>query len=344
MRNVKRLLVAAVVAAGVVIAAQPDVHAQELYKDKTLTVVVGYSPGGSFDLYARALARYIGRYLPGNPTRIVENMTGAGGMIAANHLYNRVKPDGLTIGAWAAPLVLQHIMGNEAAQFDGRRFGYLGIPSPYDTVCTFNQQSGIAKMDDWINAKRPQKIAAIGPGTSTSDIPKLLKAALNLPMDVIDGYRGGADARLAVESGEVDGYCGSWGTVETVWRGAYASKKIVPVLQASLKSHAKYKQVPLAISYAKTEEARELLQVADSAHSAQFPFTVPPGMAKDRLDLLQRAFIRTFKDADLGAEAKRSQLDLEPVDGPTVAKTLTGLYDLKPAIVARLKEVLLPKK
>jgi tripartite-type tricarboxylate transporter receptor subunit TctC len=314
------------------------------YKDKTLTVIVGYSPGGSFDLYARVLARYINRYLPGNPTRIVENMTGAGGIIAANHLYNRVKPDGLTIGAWASPLVLQQIMGNDAAQFDGRRFGYLGIPSEYDTVCTFNQQSGIAKMDDWINAKRPQKISTIGPGTSTSDIPKLLKAALNLPMDVIDGYKGGADARLAVESGEVDGYCGSWGTVETVWRGAYESKKIVPVLQVARKSQAKYKHIPLANSYAKTEDARELLKIADDVHTAQFPFTVPPGMAKDRLELLQRAFIRTFKDADLLAEAKRSQLDVEPVDGPTIAKTLGSLYDLKPATVARLKDILLPKK
>ena len=99
------------------------------------------------------------------------------------------------------------------------------FPSQYDTVCTFNQQSGITKMDDWINAKRPQKISTIGPGTSTSDIPKLLKAALNLPMDVIDGYKGGADARLAVESGEVDGYCGSWGTVETVWRSAYREQE-----------------------------------------------------------------------------------------------------------------------
>jgi tripartite-type tricarboxylate transporter receptor subunit TctC len=314
------------------------------YKDKTVTIIVGYSPGGSFDLYARVLARYIGRYLPGNPTRVVENMTGAGGIIAANHLYNRVKPDGLTIGAWASPLVLQHIMGNEAAQFDGRKFGYLGIPSPYDTVCTFNQQSGITKMDDWINAKRPQKISAIGPGTSTSDIPKLLKAALNLPMEVIDGYKGGADARLAVESGEVDGYCGSWGTVETVWRSAYESKTIVPVLQASLKANPKYKQVPLAINYAKSEEARELLVVADNAHSAQFPFSVPPGMAKDRLEVLQRAFVRTFKDPDVVAEAKKSQLDIDPVDGPTITKTLTGLYDLKPTTVARLKEILLPRK
>ncbi len=326
------------------IAAPSAAPAEDFYKDKTLTIIVGYSPGGSFDLYARVLARYIGRYLPGNPTRIVENMTGAGGLIAANHLYNRVKPDGLTIGAWASPLVLQQIMGNEAAQFDGRKFGYLGIPSPYDTVCTFNQQSGIAKMDDWIHAKRPLKISTIGPGTSTSDIPKILKVALNLPMDVIDGYKGGADARLAVESGEVDGYCGSWGTVETVWRSAYESKKIVPVLQTSLKSDPRHKNIPLAINYARAEEARELLKVADNVHVAQFPFSVPPGMAKDRLELLQRAFLRTLKDPELIAEAKKSQLDIDPVDGPTIAKSLGSLYDLKPATVAQLKEILVPKK
>jgi tripartite-type tricarboxylate transporter receptor subunit TctC len=322
----------------------PTAQAQDFYKDKTLTIIVGYSPGGSFDLYARVLARYIGRYLPGNPTRIVENMTGAGGLVAANHLYNRAKPDGLTVGAWAAPLVLQHVMGNEAAQFDGRKFGYLGVPSPYDTVCTFNQKSGITKMEDWITAKRPVKISAIGPGTSTSDIPKLLKAALNLPMDVIDGYKGGANARLAVESGEVDGYCGSWGTVETVWRAAYESKKIHAVLQASLASHPKYKHVPLAINYAKSDEARQLLLVADNAHTAQFPFSVPPGMARERLEMLQAAFMKTFKDPDLISEARKSQLDIDPVDGPTINKTLTALYDLKPATVARLKEILLAKK
>lgn len=343
MGYVRKLLLVAFVSTGLA-GVQPAVQAQEFYKDKTLTIVVGYSPGGSFDLYARVLARYIGRYLPGNPTRIVENMTGAGGLIAANHLYNRAKPDGLTIGAWAAPLVLQHIMGNEAAQFDGRRFGFLGIPSPYDTVCTFNEKSGVTKMDDWINSKRPQKISAIGPGTSTSDIPKLLKAALNLPIDVVDGYKGGANARLAVESGEVDGYCGSWGTVETVWRSAYESKKIHPVLQASLTSHPKYKQVPLAITYAKTDEARELLKVADNAHSAQFPFSVPPGLSKERLEMLQMAFMKTFKDPDLTAEANKSQLDIDPVDGPKITKALASLYDLKPATVARLKDILLAKK
>lgn len=340
----KKSLIVVYLLIGMIIGSQPSARADDYYKDKTLTIIVGYSPGGSFDLYARVLARYIGRYLPGNPTRIVENMTGAGGLIAANHLYNRAKPDGLTIGAWAAPLVLQQIMGNDAAQFDGRKFGYLGVPSPYDTVCTFNQQSGIVTMDDWFKAKRPQKIAAIGPGTSTSDIPKLLKAALNLPMEVIDGYKGGANARLAVESGEVDGYCGSWGTVETVWRSAYESKKIHPVLQASLTSLPKYKQIPLAISYARSDEARELLKVADNAHTAQFPFSVPPGLSKERLEMLQTAFMKTFKDPDLIAEAKKSQLDIDPVDGPKITKTLTSLYNLKPATIARLKEILLAKR
>ena len=345
MKNVKKQIVLLALAMAVLGTGWTESsYAQDFYKDKTLTIIVGYSPGGSFDLYARVLARYIGRYLPGNPARVVENMPGAGGLITANHLYNRAKPDGLTIGAWASPLVLQQIMGNEAAQFDGRKFGYLGIPSPYNTVCTFNQQSGITKMEDWINAKRPLKISTIGPGTSTSDIPKLLKAALNLPMEVIDGYKGGADARLAVESGEVDGYCGSWGTVETVWRAAYESKKIIPVLQASLKSDPNHRNIPLAISYAKTDEARDLLKVADNVHVVQFPFSTPPGMPKDRLALLQQAFMSTFKDPGLIAEAKKSQLDVEPVDGPTIAKTLGGLYDLKPGTVAQLKEILVPKK
>ena len=343
MREVLRTL-AVIVAAVWVTASTIPVQAQDFYKDKTVRLIVGYSPGGSFDLYTRVIARHFPKHVPGNPTTIVENMTGAGGIIAANHLFNRAKPDGLTIGAWAAPLVLQQIMGNDAVQFDARKFGYLGVPSPYDTVCTFNDKSGIANMNDWFAAKRPMKISSIGPGTSTSDIPKLLKAALNLPLEVLDGYKGGADARLAVESGEVDGYCGSWQTVETVWRSAYESGKIRAILQASLEPYSKYKEVPLAISYAKTDLARQLVTVADSAHGAQFPYSVPPGMTKDRLELLQKAFVDTLKDPELLAEAKKSKLDIEVIDGPTIAKKLGQLYELQPAVIAKLKEVLLPKK
>jgi tripartite-type tricarboxylate transporter receptor subunit TctC len=318
--------------------------AQDFYKDKTVRIVVGYSAGGSFDLYSRMIGRHMGKHLPGHPTVIVENMTGAGGIIAANFLYNQAKPDGLTIGAWAAPLILQQIMGNEAVKFDGRKFGYLGVPSPYDTLCTFNAQSGIKTVDDWFAAKRPMKIASIGPGTSTSDVPKLLKEALNLPLQVVEGYKGGADARLAVESGEVDGYCGSWQTVKTVWRPAFEGGKIRSVLLATLKQNPELKNVPLAIKYAKTDEAKLLLKVADNAHVAQFPYSLPPGLPAERVKLLQNAFVQTLKDPDLLVEAKKSDLDIDPIDGPAIAKTFAGLYDIDQSTEAKLKAILAPKK
>jgi tripartite-type tricarboxylate transporter receptor subunit TctC len=320
------------------------VRAQEAYKDKTLTFIVGYSPGGTYDQYTRLLARHIGKHLRGNPARIVENMTGAGGIIAANHLYNRVKPDGLTVAAWASPLILQQIMGNEAIKFDGRKVGWVGIPGPYDTACHFNSQSGIKSMDDWINAKRPVKIASIGPGTSLSDVPKLLKAALNLPLEVVEGYKGGAEARIAVESGEVDGLCASWQATKVTWRSQFDAGKINVVLQATLKSHPDLKTVPLAINYAKTDEAKTLLRVADSVHVYQFPFSVAPGTPPDRLQALQRAFIDTFKDRELIAEADKSQLEVAPIDGPTTAKTFASLYELSPTLIAKLKDLLVPKR
>lgn len=321
------------------------VLAQEsFYKDKTVRFVVGYSAGGSFDLYSRMIARHFGKHVQGNPTVIVENMTGAGGIIAANYIFNQAKPDGLTIGAWAAPLILQHIMGNDATKFDGRKFGYLGVPSPYDTLCTFNKESGIKTVEDWAGAKRPLKISSIGPGTSTSDVPKLLKEALGFPLQVIEGYKGGADARIAVESGEVDGYCGSWQTVKTVWRGAFESGKIRAVLLATLKPHPDLKDVPLAIKYAKTDEARLLLRVADNAHGAQFPYSVSPGVAKERLQALQKAFMDALKDPALLAEAKKSDLDIDAIDGPTTAKTFAGLYEIDPAMAETLKAILVPKK
>ena len=333
-----------VIAAASAINFASMAQAQEFLKDKTLTFIVGYSPGGTYDQYTRLIARHISKHVAGNPTRIVENMPGAGGIIAANHLYNRVKPDGLTIVAWASPLILQHVMGNEATKFDGRKVGWVGIPGPYDTACHFNRESRIRTVDDWFASKRPLKIASIGPGTSLSDVPKLLKAALGLPLDMVEGYKGGAEARLAVESGEVDGLCASWQATKVSWRSQMQSGKIHVVLQATLKSHPDLKSVPLAINYAKTDEARTLLRVADNVHVYQFPYSVAPGTSPERLQVLQQGFIKTLRDPELVAEAKKADLEVEPIDGPTTAKTFAGLYELNPSLIAKLKEILIPKR
>jgi tripartite-type tricarboxylate transporter receptor subunit TctC len=343
MLVIAKLLILIFLALTVVIGAVPG-HGQEFYKDKTITFIVGYSPGGSFDQYARLIARHFGKYIPGEPTTVVQNMTGAGGIIAANHLFNVVKPDGLTVGAWAAPLVLQHVMGNDAIKFDGRKFGYLGVPSPYDTACHFNRESGIKTPEDWFAAKRPVKISSIGPGTSTSDVPKLVHAALGLPLQIVEGYKGGAEARLAVESGEVESFCGSWQATKTAWRSALESGKIRVVLQITLKSHPELKDVPLAIKYARNDDARLLLTIADSTHGYQFPFSVAPGTPPDRLKLLQDAFIKTLKDPELLAEATKAQIEIAPVDGPAIAKAFASLYELTPSMIAKLKDILITKK
>ena len=318
--------------------------AQESFAGKTVKLVVAYSPGGSFDLYTRLIARHIGKHLPGKPSTIVQNMTGAAGMIAANYVYNTAKPDGLTIGAFAGPLVLQHVMGNKAAKFDGRKFGWLGVPAPNYSVCSFNQKSGVKSMDDWFGAKREIFISAIGPGTSTSDIPKLMKAALGLPTKVIDGYRGGAKARVAVEAGEADGYCGSLHTVKALWREPFETGKINLVVQNTLNVHPDIKQIPRAIDYAKTPEARKLLEVADYAHRGQFPYSTPPNMPEARLKLMQKAFIDTLNDPALRAEAKKLRLAVDPIDGPATAQSVDRLYALEPELITRLKEIVLPKK
>lgn len=329
-------------AISILVAAQ-QVRAEDFYKDKTIFFVVGYSPGGSFDAYTRLIARHFAKHVPGNPTTIVQNMTGAGGIIAANYIYNKAKPDGLTVGAFAGALVLQQVLGSKAIKLDGRKLGWLGVPAPYSTICYVSSAIGINTVDDWFAFKRPVKFGAIGPGTTTSDIPKLMKAAIGLPLRVLEGYRGGAKVRLALESGEIEGYCSSWQTIKSISKTALDAGKIRLLVQATLKPHPELKHIPLAINYAKTPAARQLLEVADSFR-APFKYSVPPGTPGDRLQILQKAFMAALRDPELLAEAKKSRLEIDPTDGPTTAEEVGRLYRLDSTIISKLQEILLPKK
>jgi tripartite-type tricarboxylate transporter receptor subunit TctC len=199
------------------LVAIPRAPAEEFYKGKTITFVVGFSAGGGFDTYTRLIARHFAKHIPGNPTVVVENKTGAGSLIAANYIYNQAPHDGTVIGNWIGPLVLQQVLGNKAAKFDGRKFGWLGVPTPDSGVCALTKASGIKTMDDWFKSKRPIKIGGTAPGSTTDDVPNLLQAALGLPMKLVEGYKGTAKIRLAAESGEIDGGCWAWESIKPTW-------------------------------------------------------------------------------------------------------------------------------
>lgn len=229
--------------------------AQEPFKDKTVRIVVGFSSGGGFDAYARAIGRHMGKYLPGSPTIIVENMPGAGSLIAANHLYNQAKPDGLTIGHFIGGVVVGQILGNPAAKFDSRKFEWLGAPAKLDAVCAVTKATGLSDLNAWMNAKTAVKLGATGPGSETYDVPRVLQAALGLPVQIVSGYKGTADIRLAAESGEIGGLCWGWEVMKAQWSQALESGNARVLIQAVPKAQPDLPKVPVAMQLAKPKRA-----------------------------------------------------------------------------------------
>lgn len=318
---------------------------QPFYRGKTVRIIVGFSAGGGFDAYSRAIGRHLGKHIAGNPAMVVENMTGAGSMIAANYLYSQAKPDGLTIGNWIGGLILQQYLGAKGVTFDAAKFEWIGAPVQIHNVCVFAKNSGITSLKEWMNSKTPVKIGAEAAGSTTADIPRILMRYSKLPIQLIEGYKGVSDIRLAAESGEIAGFCSSWEGIKTAWRKTIESKQAVVVLQATAKPHPDYPNVPLASSVIPSEEGREILKVdiQNIGGTINRPYSLPPATPKDRVGLLRRAFDATMKDAEFLAEAKKAKLDIDPLEGGKVDKIISELKTtLSPALIAKMKEVLLP--
>ncbi|HZA54491.1 MAG TPA: tripartite tricarboxylate transporter substrate-binding protein, partial [Candidatus Udaeobacter sp.] len=317
-------------------------HAQEpFYRGKTIRLIVGLAPGGGYDLYARVIARHLGKHIPGNPTIVVENMTGAGSVIAANYMYNAAKPDGLTIGHILGGLFLQQLLGNPAIEFDARKFEYLGVPAQDHFLIGLSKTTGITSFKDWMTSKKPVKLGGVAPGGATDDIPKLLEATLGLPIRVVSGYKGTGPIRLAFDSGEVDGVCNAWESFKSTWRKQLDSKDVVIILQATTKAHPEIPNIPIAFDFLKTDEARKLFQVVTRVHGPTTrPFFLPPGTPKERVLLLRKAYTETMKDPELLAEAKTAKLDINPDDGAGLERNVKEIFDLEPALVAKLKQIL----
>jgi tripartite-type tricarboxylate transporter receptor subunit TctC len=314
---------------------------QEYFKGKTVRFVVGYAAGGGFDVYARTIARHLGKHLPGNPTVIVENMTGAGSRVAAQHVYKVAKPDGLTIGNFTSGLLLQQLLGAPGSEFDGQKMEYIGVGARYVPVVFFTKASGITSMDKWFAAGAPPKLGGTAPGSSTDDVPKILRATLGLPLRVISGYKGFPDVRIAAEGGELDGACFGWDTLKSSLQKALQSGGAFPVLQTVAEPHRDLAKVPLAISYAKTEEARHLIQVGiHDLNDILRLYAVSPGTPKEVVQAMRRAFAETMKDPEFVKEAQKAKLDVDPINGEEVGKTVKRIFQQSPSTIAKLKEIL----
>lgn len=312
------------------------------YQGKTIRILVGYSAGGRYDTYSRLIAKHLGKHIPGNPNIVVENMTGAGGLIAANHLFNVAKPDGLTIGIFGRGPIFSEIIGERAARFDAQRFEWIGAPVREHGVCISTKQTDIRSIEQWIASKRPVKVGATSRGSLTYLTPLILKEALDLPVQLVSGYSGTANLRRAVQAGELEGLCGlSWALTKASWGEAINSGDLTVVLQIAPKSHPDLPHVPLAVELAKSVRAQKLIQVGIQGPDAiAFAYSLPPGTPEGRVNTLRRAFQATMNDRDFLADARRSKLDIDPLTGEDVGKIVRDSFDLEPALVASLRRTL----
>jgi tripartite-type tricarboxylate transporter receptor subunit TctC len=326
----------------VLIATSAPSTTHEFYKGKTVRLIVGFSAGGGFDSYSRLIARHLGRHIPGNPSIVVENMTGAGSRIAANHLYKVAKPDGLTLANFMGSILMDPILGRPGAEYDPLKFAYLGTPQKDHRLCVLAKGSGITNIEQWMAAKVPVKLGGVAPGVGLDDAAKVLKVALSLPIQLVSGYKGTAEIRLAADSGEVAGACGwGWDSVRATWAKALETGDAIVVLQKRPTAHPELSHVPLAMNLAKTDEARQLIKagINDPADMNRI-YALPPATPKDRVQLMRKAFLEVLKDTEFLADAKKTKLDVDPVPGEELESTIAGLFKQDPALIGKLKEIL----
>jgi tripartite-type tricarboxylate transporter receptor subunit TctC len=313
---------------------------EAFYKGKTVRIIVGFAPGGGFDIYSRTIARHLGRHIPGNPAIVVENMTGAGSLIAANHVYKVARPDGLTIGHFVGGLFLQQLLGKPGVEFDALKFEYVGAPGQDNNVIGLSKAAGITIMEQWLASNTPIKLGSTGGGT-TEYIPKILAATIGLPMHLVLGYKGTSDVRLAFNSGEIQGLSNAWESFKATWRAELQSGDLVIVLQNIPKPHPELPNVPVDISFAKTEEARKLIRaVVHTAGPTGRPYVLPPGTAKERVRTLREAFIDTMKDPEFLAETRKASLDINPLDGTELERNVREVFNLDAPLVLKVREIL----
>ena len=305
--------------------------AQDFYKDKTIRFIVGQAAGGGYDAYTRIVARYMGKYIPGNPTIVVENMTGAGSLVAANYVYGNAKSDGLTVGNWNSAFVLNQALGDPNVHFDARKFGWIGAPSKGVPVCAIMGFAGPKTFDEILKTNKPIRMGGTAPGSHSIDLPLMFNKMLGTKFQVVSGYPGTAPIHLALQRREVDGHCTNWDSVVATQRDlldAKGDEKLIPFLIHTRLADPELKNVALF-----TEVLRDDFNVITyKAYMAQMeyqrPLTVSPGTPKDRLEILRRGFKATLADAEFLAQANKLKLEITYVSGEEIDKIVADVLSI----------------
>ena len=310
------------------------------FAGKTVRIVVGFSPGGGYDLYARELARYLGRHIPGHPSVVVQNMAGAGSLKAVNFLFNAAPRDGTVLATFSRGIVFEPLIGHlDGAQFDAPKFNWIGSISDEVGVCAINASRGIATWRDMLTSKTV--IGASGAGADSDAFPIVLRNLFHLPMRVVTGYPGGADVNLAMERGEVDGRCGwSWTSILSRNREWLTDKRIRITLQIGLAKHEDLPDVPLITDLVSDPRQVAALKLIVSRQGIARPFAAPPAVPQERIETLREAFDATMRDPDFLAEMRSQALDVRPLGGTAVQALMRDIYASPPDVVKLARDIL----
>jgi tripartite-type tricarboxylate transporter receptor subunit TctC len=324
-------------------AAADDQAVANFYRGKTIRIMVGFAPGGGFDTYSRLLAKYLPKYIPGRPTVIVENLPGAGSMVAANQVYKTLPKDGTVIGSFNENLVLLYTLGKEGIEYDPRRFQWLGSMVNSPSACAVRTDAGINSIEE-VMAGKQVILASESPGTTTSDGPVVLQTALGTNFKLVPGYDGTSRMRLAIESREAEGGCWTWDSMSVTARqwfeGTPPFAKVLVIMGDRTPNHPWLQGVPAAETLAPTQEGRQLLALVNGPSQMSKPYAVAPEVPRERVEALRQALAAASADQELLAEAEKAKLDVVPLTGPEVEEKVRGVLDSPPAVVAKLKELL----
>jgi len=336
----RRAFNATLIALTLLLAPDRSGFAQDFYKDKTLRFIVGQAAGGGYDTYTRTIAQFMSKHVPGNPAAVVENMTGAGSLVAANYIYNNAKPDGLTIGNWNSAFVLNQALGDPNVKFDARRFGWVGAPSKGVPVCLVMAFTGLKTFDEIARSTKPVRMGGTAPGSHSIDLPLMLNKMIGTKFNVVSGYQGTAQIKIALQRREVDGHCTNWDSVLATQKDLLDAKgddRMVPFLVHTRLPDVELKNVPLFSEVLKDDIHAATYKAYMAQMEYQRPLTVAPRTAKERLEILRRAFKATLEDAEFLAQAKRLRLDITYVSPEEIDGWVNEVLSIQPKVRENLQ-------